>query len=197
MESRSPASTSQPAPGLRILSGDLFASSCQTLVNPVNCAGLMGRGLALEFHRRFPRIFAPYEGRCRRRELRPGRPYVYCGGGAPWILLFPTKDHWSHRSKLADIVAGLEVVVASCEDWQLTSLAVPALGCGLGGLSWEVVRPVLVHHLSRLPIPVEIYAPVPAKPSPPRPTWSSLLANERAGVSPHSPKLPRRRLPDR
>lgn len=141
---------------LRFCHGDLFTSQAQTLVNPVNCVGVMGKGLALAFRRRFPAMYVDYVARCRRGEVRPGRPYLFTGT-TPWILNFPTKDHWRNPSRLTFIEDGLKALVDQISIWGIHSLALPALGCGLGQLSWEEVRPLLVRYLQPLPIPVEVY----------------------------------------
>jgi uncharacterized protein YwgA len=118
----------------------------------------MGKGIALVFKRRYPDMFKDYVRRCDRGDVQLGRPYVY-GAEDHLILNFPTKKHWRAVSRLEDIVAGLEYLEAHYHDWGITSLAVPPLGCGNGQLEWEVVGPTLHRHLSRLGIPVELYAP--------------------------------------
>ena len=144
---------------VRVLIGDLFASKAQTLVNTVNCVGVMGKGIALEFKKRFPDMFKDYEARCKRGEVRLGKPYLYKSLAHQWILNFPTKEHWRSLARLEDIVRGLEYLIAHYERWQITSLAVPPLGCGQGQLEWGVVGPTLYRYLSRMDIPIEIYAP--------------------------------------
>lgn len=139
--------------------GDLFASRAQTLVNTVNCVGVMGKGIALGFKQRFPDMYEDYEGRCRRKEVRLGEPYLYKGDKLPWILNFPTKDHWRGLSRISDIAQGLGYLASHYKNWGITSLAVPPLGCGNGQLDWTVVGPTLFRHLSKLDIPVELYAP--------------------------------------
>jgi O-acetyl-ADP-ribose deacetylase (regulator of RNase III) len=139
--------------------GDLFASQAQTLVNTVNCVGVMGKGVALEFKKRFPEMYADYVERCRRGKVKLGEPYIYPDLVGQWVLNFPTKDHWRSVSKLDDIVRGLEYLTAHYKEWGIQSLAVPPLGCGNGQLEWRVVGPTLVKHLAQLDIPVELYAP--------------------------------------
>src|SRR5262245_59727085 len=143
----------------QILVGDLFESGAQTLVNTVNCVGVMGKGVALAFRKRFPEMYADYVARCEVGQVRLGEPYLYRRDELPWILNFPTKGHWRAVSRLADIVAGLEYLEQHYRAWRITSLAVPALGCGQGGVEWRVVGPVLVHYLDRLDIPLKLYAP--------------------------------------
>lgn len=103
-------------------------------------------------------MFEDYVRRCDRGEVQLGRPYVYRAEDH-LILNFPTKQHWRAVSRLEDIVAGLEYLEDHYREWGITSLAVPPLGCGNGQLEWELVGPTLHRHLSRLGIPVELYAP--------------------------------------
>jgi O-acetyl-ADP-ribose deacetylase (regulator of RNase III)/uncharacterized protein YwgA len=144
---------------ITVLVGDLFESQAQTLVNTVNCVGVMGKGIALEFKKRFPEMFADYVERCRRQEVKLGEPYLYSSLVPPWVLNFPTKDHWRSITNLRDIVRGLEYLEEHYQEWGITSLAVPPLGCGQGQLEWRIVGPTLYRYLSRLDIPVELYAP--------------------------------------
>ncbi|HLY29694.1 MAG TPA: macro domain-containing protein [Ktedonobacterales bacterium] len=148
----------------RALVSDLFNSNAQTLVNTVNCVGVMGKGVALEFKKRFPEMYEDYVARCAHHQVRLGEPYLYRRLFPPNILNFPTKGHWRSVSKLEDIVAGLEYLEAHYREWGITSLAVPPLGCGQGGLEWRVVGPTLFRYLSRLEIPVELYAPIGTPP---------------------------------
>lgn len=155
-----------------LVTGNLFASEAQTLVNAVNCAGVMGKGIALAFKRRFPEMFADYAARCQRGEVRLGEPYLYRGAALPWILNFPTKRHWRPASRLEDIIAGLACLEAHYRTWGITSLAVPALGCGAGQLDWNAVRPVLYDALSQLDTPSNCMRPPKAlnQRRPPRPS---------------------------
>jgi len=144
---------------LKLVQGDLFESVAQTLVNPVNTAGVMGKGLAAEFRRRPPDMFEEYRTMCQRGEFGIGDLYLYKGADK-WVLNFPTKVHWRSKSKLAYIEAGLETFAAKYAQWGIASVAFPALGCGLGGLDFEPqVRPLMVRYLSDLDIPVELYPP--------------------------------------
>lgn len=143
-----------------VLIGDLFESRAQTLVNPVNCVGIMGKGMALQFKQRFPEMFEDYARRCRDHRVRLGEPNLYRRLIEPWILNFPTKDHWRSVSRLADILQGLEHLQKHCREWGITSLAVPPLGCGEGRLEWRVVGPKLYRRLSEMDVAVELYAPL-------------------------------------
>jgi len=145
---------------VHVVTGNLFDSEAQTLVNAVNCVGVMGKGIALVFKRRFPAMFADYAARCKDGRMRLGEPYLYRDSAVPYIMNVPTKDHWRSAAKLDDIVAGLAYLEAHYRAWGITSLAVPALGCGAGQLAWNVVGPVLQEALGRLDIPVELYAPL-------------------------------------
>lgn len=149
---------------VEVVKGDLFASGAQTLVNTVNTVGVMGKGVALEFKKRFPAMYDDYVQRCARGEVRLGQPYLYRGDREPWIVNFPTKQHWRSVSSLNDIVKGLEYLEQRYREWGIRSLAVPPLGCGNGQLEWNVVGPVLFRHLARLDIPVKLYAPAEATP---------------------------------
>ncbi|MFZ5865569.1 MAG: macro domain-containing protein, partial [Thermodesulfobacteriota bacterium] len=149
---------------VEILVGDIFESGAQTLVNTVNCVGVMGKGVALQFKERFQAMFKDYQARCRHGEVRLGKPYLYTSLVHPWVLNFPTKDHWRSVTKLDDIVRGLEYVVKHYKQWGITSLAVPPLGCGEGRLDWRIVGPTLYRYLSQLDIPVRMYAPFGTKP---------------------------------
>ncbi|MFH1009847.1 MAG: macro domain-containing protein [bacterium] len=144
---------------VKVLTGDLFNSKAQTLVNTVNCVGVMGKGVALEFKNRFPDMFEDYLARCRRHEVKLGWPYLYKIHANQWILNFPTKDHWRSLSRVEDIVAGLNYLLQHYKEWGIKSLAVPPLGSGQGGLEWRIVGPILHRYLGQMDIPVELYAP--------------------------------------
>lgn len=121
--------------------GDIFKSGADALVNPVNCAGAMGAGLAAEFKERFPRNFIKYQRACHHGEVEPGKLLIVENWGKPqWIVNFPTKRHWQNPSRMEDITAGLETLRQWCETKPTISVAVPALGAGLGGLEWDDVR---------------------------------------------------------
>ena len=164
---------------IKVLIGDLFESTTQTLVNTVNCVGVMGKGIALEYKKRFPDMFYDYEQRCKRGEVQLGRPYLFrptkvdsqqyqylmfsehrnTPGFDKWILNFPTKDHWRFVATLDSIIEGLEYLLAHYKEWGIQSLAMPPLGCGEGQLEWRIIGPTLYRYLSKMDIPVELYAP--------------------------------------
>ena len=128
---------------IKVLTGNILESSAQTLVNTVNCVGVMGKGIALEFKNRFPEMFKDYEQKCKRGEVLLGRPYLYKSLLPPWILNFPTKGHWRFLSNLQDIIRGLRFLIKYYREWGITSIAVPPLGCGHGQLEWRIVGPTL------------------------------------------------------
>ena len=134
--------------------GDIFAESwrVEALVNPVNCLGVMGRGLALRFKQLYPENFRAYADACQRGEVRPGRMFVFeTGLDYPrYIVNFPTKAHWRDASRLEDIEAGLAALVKEVRNRGIRSIAIPALGCGLGGLEWDEVRPLLESALAEI-----------------------------------------------
>lgn len=144
---------------IKVTVGDLFGSQAQTLVNTVNCVGVMGKGVALGFKERFPEMYADYVERCKAGQIGLGRPYLFRRLVPPWILNFPTKEHWRSVSRLQDIIDGLCYLEAHYKEWGITSLAVPPLGCGQGQLEWRVVGRTLYRYLRRLDIPVELFAP--------------------------------------
>lgn len=145
--------------------GDIFDSFSKTLVNTVNCVGVMGKGIARDFKERYPSMFKEYVQLCNAGEVRPGQPYYYgdlCGAS---IINFPTKDHWRSPSKLSYIVSGLDWFRANYKELGITSIAFPPLGCGNGGLTWSVVGPLMYAKLADLPIDIEIYAPFGTNPA--------------------------------
>ena len=143
----------------KALIGDLFASQAQTLVNTVNCVGVMGKGVALEFKKRWPAMFEEYQHRCARKQVRLGEPYLYRDPSGAMIVNFPTKDHWRSPSRVADIESGLNHLVAHAASWGIQSLALPPLGCGNGGLDWSEVGPLIYRKLHDARFDVEVYAP--------------------------------------
>lgn len=139
--------------------GDLFKTDKQTLVNTVNCVGIMGKGIAAIFKKEYPEMFKEYKERCDRGLMRLGEPYLYTDLAGASVLNFPTKQHWRASTRLADVEAGLDYFIANYKAWGIESIAFPPLGCGNGGLSWETVGPLMYKKLKAIDIPVEIYAP--------------------------------------
>jgi len=150
---------------MKILIGDILKSKAQTLVNTVNCVGIMGKGIALEFKKRFPDMFKDYTKRCERKKIRIGQPYVYKSLLGAQIVNFPTKEHWKSVSKVNDIERGLDFLLAHYKEWGITSMAIPPLGCGNGQLEWKVVGPLIYSRAKQMDIPVEMYAPYGTSPA--------------------------------
>lgn len=144
---------------LKVTIGDMFESDATTLVNTVNCVGVMGKGVAQIFKQRYPDMFQDYVRRCELKQVEPGVPYHYCDMLGNSIVNFPTKNHWRSPSRLDDIIKGLDVFISEYKHWGVTSVAFPPLGCGNGGLAWSLVGPLMYQKLSQLDIAVEIYAP--------------------------------------
>ncbi len=143
--------------------GNIFESKAQTLVNTVNCVGVMGKGVALEFKKRYPAMFQEYVSLCKKGEVLPGKPYYYSDLSGVSIINFPTKNHWRSPSKLSYIVDGLIWFRDHYQQYKIQSVAFPPLGCGNGGLSWELVGPLMYRMLKDIPIEIEIYAPYGTK----------------------------------
>jgi len=142
--------------------GNLLEAAADALVNTVNTVGVAGKGVALQFRQAFPDNFRVYEKAARRGEIKPGQMFVWETNRADqpyYIINFPTKRHWRGRSRIDDIRAGLRDLVRVILDRQITSIAVPPLGCGNGGLNWADVRPLIIEALSPLDVDVLLYPP--------------------------------------
>lgn len=141
---------------IKYIRGNLFNSKMQTLTNAVNCVGVMGAGMALEFKNRYPRMFLTYKKMCDLRLLDIGKLHIH-KEKSKWILNFPTKKDWQNPSKIEYIEEGLQKLVETYKEKGITGLAIPQLGCSNGGLNWNEVKPIMEYYLSQLDIPVEIY----------------------------------------
>ena len=133
--------------------GDLFAEDAEALVNSVNCVGVMGRGIALQFKKRFPENFKAYEAACKRNEVNPGHMFVFDTGkltSPRYIINFPTKRHWRAKSRIEDIETGLEALVQEIRARNISSIAIPPLGSDLGKLEWTEVGPRIEEALREL-----------------------------------------------
>ncbi len=131
----------------------LLESPAQTLLNTVNCVGVMGKGLAHAFKEREPKMFQAYKRICDQKALEPGKLWLWRGNNG-WVLNFPTKIHWRNPSKLEWIEQGLEKFVEAYAAQGISEISFPRLGCGNGNLDWEQVRPVMEHYLSKVDVPV-------------------------------------------
>lgn len=157
--------------------GDMFFSQMQTLTVSVNTVGVMGKGLASRAKYQFPDMYVAYQDVCKEKTLQMGRPYLYKREASldedladepsflpnpnanKWFLLFPTKEHWKQGSDPQGIEVGLQWIVDHYQADDIQSLALPALGCGLGGLDWKDIGPLMCKYLSKLDIQVAIYLP--------------------------------------
>lgn len=157
--------------------GDIFFSELQTLAVTVNLQGVMGKGLALRAREQFSDVYVEYEKACRAKKITSARPYIYkretsvadeltdlkpnkpIKNPVKWFLLFATKRHWRTPSRLEDIENGLKWIQKNFQKAKIESLAMPALGCALGGLNWTEVAPLMCKYLHGIGIPVEIYLP--------------------------------------
>ncbi|MDW5299691.1 MAG: macro domain-containing protein [Sedimentibacter sp.] len=141
---------------LTYIKGDLFSSPAQVLVNTVNTVGVMGKGIALEFKNKYPEMFKAYQNACENQSFDIGKLLLW-KKSEKWILLFPTKKNWRAPSQISYIEKGLEKFVQSYEKLGIESIAFPRLGCGNGGLDWNVVKPIIEKYLKPLPIHIYIY----------------------------------------
>jgi O-acetyl-ADP-ribose deacetylase (regulator of RNase III) len=147
---------------IRCVSGDLFASTARILVIPVNCVGRMGKGVALVIRERFPLCEQHYRGWCETGEVAPGRCRVWSHPSSPDhdLLLFPTKRHWRDNARRDDLISGLgslrSLLLSTPAD---TRIAIPALGCGNGGLEWSDVQPLILTSLADVGRPIDLYLP--------------------------------------
>ncbi len=143
---------------LKYISGNIYNSKCQTLVNTVNCVGVMGKGIALVHKLRYPQMYLEYKEHCKNKLIRLGSLWLYAKQeNAPWILSFPTKFHWKYPSKLEWIEQGLKKFVDTYEIKGITSIAFPLLGTHNGGLDTNEVKLLMDEYLNRCPIDIEIY----------------------------------------
>jgi O-acetyl-ADP-ribose deacetylase (regulator of RNase III) len=138
--------------------GNLFESEAEALINPVNCAGVMGAGLALKFRRAYPAMYYAYRKFCKEEGLQPGGLFVWKdrrpdppGETRPIIINFPTKRHWRDAARIEYIQLGLPVLVAELATRKIASVATPALGCGLGGLNYTTVRSLIFRAFREAP----------------------------------------------
>jgi O-acetyl-ADP-ribose deacetylase (regulator of RNase III) len=149
---------------IEIAKGNILEADAEALVNTVNCIGFMGKGIALQFKQAWPANFKAYESACHVGEVVPGRMFIFDNGrliNPRYIINFPTKRHWRGKSRIADIRSGLKALIDDVRRLNISSIAVPPLGCGLGGLDWGEVRPLIERAFSEIPgTRVLLYEPV-------------------------------------
>jgi len=146
--------------------GNLLEADVEALVNTVNCVGIMGKGIALQFKQAFPDNFKAYQSACKKGEVCPGTMFIFPTKkllNPKYIINFPTKRHWKQPSKLEDIETGLVALIEEVQKLEIRSIAIPPLGCGNGGLRWEEVKPLITKSFSKLPaVKVVIFEPAGA-----------------------------------
>lgn len=150
-----------------ITQGDLLRQDdVDAIVNTVNCVGVMGKGIALQFKNKWPANYSAYEAACKAKQVRPGTMFVFDSGGLVkpnYIINFPTKDHWRGKSRIEFIRDGLVDLVKQIKRLGIRSIAIPPLGCGNGGLEWEEVRPLIEQAFAVLPdVEVRLFKPAGA-----------------------------------
>ena len=131
---------------INISEGNLLEADAEALVNTVNCVGYMGKGIALQFKQAFPENLVAYQRACHAEEVRPGKMFIFQTGrmiNPKYIINFPTKRHWKAKSRITDIELGLKALVEDVKRLKIQSVAIPPLGCGMGGLNWSDVRPLI------------------------------------------------------
>jgi len=151
---------------IELTQGDILRADADAIVNTVNCVGFMGRGIAAQFKRAYPENFRVYETACKRGDVQPGRMLMFqiSETSTPrWIVNFPTKRHWRADSRIEDIKSGLVALIGEVRQRSIRSIAVPPLGCGLGGLEWDNVKPLIVEAFTQVPdVRVLLYEPAGA-----------------------------------
>lgn len=142
--------------------GNILEADADAVVNTVNCVGIMGKGIALQFRQAYPDNFSEYQSACRHKRLRPGVMLVHRTNrlnNPRYIINFPTKRHWKGNSKIADIEIGLVSLVDEIRRLEISTIAIPALGCGNGGLNWDDVRPLIENALEGINVHAFLYPP--------------------------------------
>ena len=181
---------------IQFVSGDIFDHQADIRVNTVNCVGVMGAGVALAFKQRYPKMFDEYAKECALKRIRPGKPHVWKNddffNSAPvTIINFPTKDHWRESSKYEYIEDGLTWLKGFLADKPNQTITVPALGCGHGGLDWDVVKPMIAKYLKDSPADVRVFEPASSlNQNVPEAVVNELKKNDIIKLSPSDPLFP-------
>ncbi|MBS2008429.1 MAG: macro domain-containing protein [Cyanobacteria bacterium SZAS TMP-1] len=164
--------------------GNLLTADAEAIVNTVNCVGIMGKGIALQFKQAYPENFAAYAKACRSGDVRPGQMFIVAKDddrNPKFIVNFPTKRHWKEKSNIEDIKTGLEALVLEVQGLGIASIAIPPLGCGNGGLNWSDVKPLIEQAFSRVPsVRVLLYEPNGTPPAKDMPIGTELPSLTRA-----------------
>jgi O-acetyl-ADP-ribose deacetylase (regulator of RNase III) len=162
---------------LKLKRGDLLKEKTEALVNTVNCVGVMGKGVALQFKRAFPENFKQYQKACKNNQVQPGRMFTVATESLlnpQYIINFPTKRHWQQKSHLEDIQTGLLALTQEVKALGIRSIAIPPLGCGNGGLAWAEVEPLIISAFESLPeVEVILFEPAGAPAASPMKTATS------------------------
>lgn len=148
---------------MKFKTGNIFDSDAEALVNTVNTIGVMGKGVALQFIERFPTNFKLYAAACKKEEVEIGKMFITATNSLlnpKWIINSPTKQHWIHKSSYSFIELGLDDLVGQIENLDIKSIAIPALGAGLGGLDWDTVKTIIENTLHDLNIDITIFEPL-------------------------------------
>ena len=148
---------------IQFTSGDMFATPAQVRVNTVNCKGVMGAGVALAFKKRYPEMFKDYQKACEAGAVRPGTLHVWRNLTGEWVINFPTKRHWRNPSRYEDILAGLDALRSYLKEQGPISVALPALGCGHGGLDWNRVSAMIKEKLEDLDAHIFVFEPADSR----------------------------------
>ena len=146
--------------------GDILREDVEAIVNTVNCVGIMGRGLALQFKNKFPQNFKEYQLACTNKEVQLGKMFVHQTGqliNPKYIINFPTKGHWKQNSKIEDISNGLDDLITIIEKYSIKSIAIPTIGSGLGGLDWKMVKKLIEEKLKNINCTVILFEPLEQK----------------------------------
>ena len=141
---------------IQIVKGNIFESETQTIVNTVNCVGVMGKGIALEYKKRYPKMFTRYQELCNLKLIKTGKLWLFKDSDK-WILNFPTKDHWRNPSEIDYLKIGLEKFVLTYKEKGITSISFPLLGASNGGIDPDVSLAIMYKYLKECDIPIFIY----------------------------------------
>ena len=148
---------------IELKQGNLLQEKTEALVNAVNCVGVMGKGIALEFKKTFPENFQAYKKACHQKQVSLGNMFIFSTRqtfNPHYIINFPTKNHWRNKSKINDIEKGLESLTKEVKNLNIKSISIPPLGCGNGGLEWQEIKPLITQSFAKFPqIKVILFEP--------------------------------------